>query len=159
MGEISAPVPLSADHQVEQFDCGVASLNDFLKKRAIKNEKQGASRTFVVCNDDQVIGYYSLATGSILHKDAPGKVRRNMPDPIPAMVLGRLAVDQSYKRFGLGRGLLKDAILRTVKAAQHAGIKVLLVHAISEEAKAFYEKNGFLTSPLDPMLLMTTLPR
>ncbi|RDH43712.1 GNAT family N-acetyltransferase [Zooshikella ganghwensis] len=159
MGEISAPVPLSADHQVEQFDCGVASLNDFLKKRAIKNEKQGASRTFVVCNDDQVIGYYSLATGSILHKDAPGKVRRNMPDPIPAMVLGRLAVDQSYKSFGLGKGLLKDAILRTVKAAQHAGIKVLLVHAISEEAKAFYEKNGFLISPLDPMLLMTTLPR
>ena len=122
-----------------------------------KNEVIGASRTFVVCHDGHVIGYYALATGSVEHRDAPKKIRRNMPDPIPVMVLGRLAVDQQWQHAGLGRGLLKDALLRSVSVSQHAGVKALLVHALSEDAKTFYENNGFLESPLDPMTLAISL--
>lgn len=157
MAEISAPEPLSATHILDAFDCGEPVLNDWLKRRALKNEGAGASRTFVVCRENQVIGYYALATGSVMHKQAPGKVRRNMPDPIPVMVLGRLSVDHKFQSTGIGRGLLRDAILRTLAVAQQAGIKALLVHAISKEARKFYLRSGFIESPLDPMVLMLTL--
>ena len=157
MVDVSAPEPLSAAHNCEVFDCGEAVLNDWLKRRALKNEDSGASRTFVVCQDDNVVGYYVLATGSVMHKDAPSKIKRNMPEPIPVMVLGRLAVDKHAQSMGIGRGLLKDAILRTITVAKQAGIKALLVHALSEEARKFYLQCGFIESPLDPMLLMITL--
>jgi GNAT superfamily N-acetyltransferase len=104
-----------------------------------------------------VVAYYSLATGSVEHKQAPGKVRRNMPDPIPVMIIGRLAVDKSLQGRGVGRGLLKDAVLRTLKAAQIAGIRAILVHALDEEAATFYRKNGFMDSPIDPLILMLPL--
>ncbi|PCH58854.1 MAG: GNAT family N-acetyltransferase [Burkholderiaceae bacterium] len=157
MVDISAPMPLTAAHNSEAFSCGESVLDDWLKRRALKNEDRGASRTFVVCQDDNVVGYYGLATGSVMHKDAPSKIKRNMPDPIPVMVLGRLAVDQNAQSMGIGRGLLKDAILRTITVAKQAGIKALLVHALSEEARKFYLQCGFTESPLDPMLLMITL--
>ena len=157
VGEITAPEPIAASHCVEAFACGQAVLDEWLKRRALKNEVSGASRTFVVRQDNHVIGYYALATGSVGHRDAPGKIRRNMPDPIPVMVLGRLAVDQAWKQTGLGRGLLKDAVLRTLTVSQQAGVKALLVHALSEEAKRFYTRNGFLQSPLEPMTLMIPL--
>jgi GNAT superfamily N-acetyltransferase len=104
-----------------------------------------------------VIGYYALATGSVEHRDAPKKLRRNMPDPIPVMVLGRLAVDQQWQQAGLGRSLLKDAVLRTLSVSQQVGVKALLVHALSEDARTFYAHNGFLESPLDPMTLVISL--
>ena len=107
MGEISTPEPITTAHLTEPFSCGIPVLDEWLKRRALKNEVSGASRTFVVCHDRRVIGYYALATGSIRHSDAPGNIRRNMPDPIPVMVLGRLAVDQQWQHAGLGRGLLK----------------------------------------------------
>ena len=157
MVDVSAPVPLSAAHNSEGFDCGEPVLNDWLKRRALKNEDSGASRTFVIIQDDNVVGYYVLATGSVIHKDAPSKVKRNMPEPIPVMVLGRLAVDKNAQSMGIGRGLLKDAILRTVTVSKQAGIKVLLVHALSDKARKFYLQCGFIESPLDPMVLMITL--
>jgi len=157
MADVSAPEPLSAAHNSEAFDCGEPVLNDWLKHRALKNEDAGASRTFVVCLGDNVVGYYGLATGSVMHKNAPNKVKRNMPEPVPVMVLGRLAVDKNMQSMGIGRGLLKDAILRTITVAKQAGIKALLVHALSDEARKFYLQCGFIESPLDPMLLMITL--
>ena len=157
MGEITAPEPITASHLTDSFACGIPVLDEWLKRRALKNEVSGASRTFVVCQDRQVIGYYALATGSIEHRDAPGKIRCNMPNPIPVMVLGRLAIDQPWQHAGLGRGLLKDAVLRTLCISQQAGVRALLAHALSDDAKNFYAHNGFLESPLDPMTLMIAL--
>ena len=157
MGEITAPEPITASHNIESFACGTPVLDEWLKRRALKNEVTGASRSFVVCNDGQVIGYYALATGSVEHRDAPKKIRRNMPNPIPVMVLGRLAIDQKWQHAGLGRSLLKDAVLRSVSVSQLAAIKALLVHALSENAKTFYVRNGFLESPLDPLTLVISL--
>lgn len=157
MGKIGTPEPIATSHVIEPFDCGVPVLNEWLQHRALKNEGSGASRTYVVCGDGRVIGYYALATGSVVHSDTPSKLRRNMPNPIPVMVLGRLAVDQKWQHMGLGRGLLKDAVLRSLAVSQQAGVKALLVHALSEEAKGFYIRNGFLETPVDPMTLMIPL--
>jgi len=103
------------------------------------------------------MGYYVLATGSVMHKEAPSKIRRNMPEPIPVMVLGRLAVDKNMQASGIGRGLLRDAILRTLGVSKQAGIKALLVHAVSDVARKFYLQCGFIKLPLDPMVLMISL--
>jgi len=161
MTKISIPEPLLATHDIELFDCGEPVLNKWLKKRALKNENSGASRTFVVCHNDgahsHVVGYYVLATGSIMHKEAHSKVRRKLPQPIPVMVLGRLAIDKNNQSAGIGRGLLKDAILRTLAVSKQAGIKALLVHALSGTAHKFYKQCGFIESPLDSMVLMITL--
>lgn len=128
--------------------------------RAGKNQREGASRCFVVCDDEQnVIGYYALAAGSVSHEVAPGSIRRNMPDPVPVVVLGRLAVHQAWTGQGIGRGLLKDAIRRTLQIARQMGIRALLCHAIDEEAKAFYVQHGFIDSPMDPMTVMLGLAR
>ena len=154
---LQPPVKLSAQNNVEDFCSGVEVLDDWLKKRALQNEASGAARTYAVCVGNRVVGYYALATGAINHEKATGRVKRNMPNPVPVMVLARLAVDQSWQGKGVGRGLLRDALLRTVQAAEIAGIKAVLVHAISEEAKAFYENFGFQASPVEPMTLMLTL--
>ncbi len=157
MVQLSAPTPLLATHVTDKFDCGEPVLNDWLKKRALKNESSGASRTFVICQDNNVMGYYVLATGSVMHKHAPSKVRRNMPEPVPVMILGRLAVSKHMQSAGIGRGLLKDAILRTLGVSKQAGIRALLVHALSDTAHKFYIQCGFVESPIDPMVLMITL--
>src|SRR5690349_14611123 len=141
---IRPPEKLSSDHDLSQFQCGEPPLDDWLKRRALQNEERGASRTYVVCMGKQVVGYYALAVGAIAHVQASGRVRRNMPEPIPVMVIGRLAVDVTTQGQGLGAALLRDAILRTIQAAEIAGIRAILVHAISEPAKRFYEKSGFV---------------
>ena len=151
------PTKIESIHETENFDSGEESLNTWLKKRALKNERNGASRTYVVCQNNQVVGYYSIATGSVDHELAISKVKRNMPDPIPAMILGRLAVDINHQRKGLGVALLKDAVLRILQASEIAGIKVILVHALDEGAKAFYEKYGFKPSPINELILMVSL--
>ena len=133
------------------------ALDDWLRKRALANEASGASRTYVVCDAGRVVGYYALASGGVTLSAAPGRVRRNMPDPLPVMILARLAVDRSWQGRSLGRSLLRDAVLRTLQAAEIAGIRAILVHAISEEAKRFYERCGFAASPVDPMTLMVTI--
>ncbi len=157
MGEITPPEPITTAHDTESFSCGIPVLDEWLKRHALRNEGSGASRTFVVCSDRRVIGYYALATGSVGHRNTPGKVRRNMPDPVPVMVLGRLAVDQQWQHAGLGRNLLRDAVLRTLSVSQQAGIKALLVHALSEDAKTYYVRYGFQVSPLDPMTLIVSM--
>lgn len=155
--EISAPEHLTPEHDLATFDSGVPALDDWLRRRALANEGAGGSRTYVVCAGRRVVGYYALATGGVAQATATGRVRRNMPDPVPVMVLGRLAVDRAYRGRGIGVGLLRDAILRTLQAAEFGGIRAILVHAISEDAKRFYERHGFVESPIAPMTLMITL--
>jgi predicted N-acetyltransferase YhbS len=156
-GTVSAPVPLALDHELDAFESGVATLDEWLKHRARRNEADGASRTFVICAGRRVVGYYSLAAGSVLHTVATGKVRRNMPDPVPALLLARLAVDREWHGKGLGADLLSNAVLRAIGAAETIGVRAILVHAISEDAKTFYEKHGFRSSPIEPMTLMVTI--
>jgi len=155
--DIGAPEHLNAAHDLAAFDSGVPVLDDWLRKRALANEESGASRTYVVSAGGRVVGYYSLATGAVAQQHATGKVRRNMPDPIPVMILGRLAVDKAYQGKGFGLALLRDAVLRTQQAAAIGGIRAILLHAISEEAKRFYERCGFSVSPVDPMTLMISI--
>ena len=158
MLKLSAPCPLAEHHVLDHFCCGVPSLDNWLKSKARRNETARASRTYVLSTDDkQVIGYYALASGSIAANEAPRKIKRNMPDPIPVMILGRLAIDQEYQGKKLGEALLRDAIFRILQAAEIAGIKAILVHAISEAAKKFYLERSFVTSPFDPMTLILPL--
>jgi GNAT superfamily N-acetyltransferase len=151
------PERLTATHSVTDFDCGEASLNEWLIRRALRNELSGASRTYVVHVDNRVVGYYCLANGAIDRDDAPKSLQRNMPSPIPVMVLGRLAMDRGHQGQRLGQALLRDAILRTLQASEIAGIKALLVHAISEDAKRFYVRHGFVESPFAAMTLCLAL--
>ena len=151
------PAAITGDHGLAGFDCGVASLNDWLKKRALKNQAAGASRCFVLCVGAEVMAYYSLSAGAISHESVPKGVRRNMPDPLPVLLLGRLAVDQRYHNQGVGQALLRDALLRAIQVAGNAGIFAILVHALSEPARQFYLSRGFVESPLQPMTLLMTL--
>lgn len=153
----TGPEPLAADHELEGFDSGTDALDAWLRQRARPNEVAGASRTFVICSGRRVIGYYSLAAASIMHSVATGKTRRNMPDPIPAVLIGRLALDRSWQRQGLGAALLRDAVLRIVGAAETVGVRAILVHALTEQAKSLYQRFGFRASPIEPMTLMMTV--
>ena len=154
---LRAPEPLTPEHDIADFDCGVASLNHWLERRAAANQISGASRTFVACEDRKVVGYYALASSAIAPVAASGRFRRNMPDPIPVVVLGRLAVATSLHGHGLGRDLFQDAALRVIHAADAIGIRGMVVHTLSEEAKAFYLRLGLEESPLDPMTLAVTV--
>lgn len=156
---LSAPAPLSPDHRLDDFACGVDSLDDWLKRRARSNQVSGASRTYVVAEGTQVVGYYCLASGALALNDVPALVRRNMPDPMPIVVLGRLAIHQAWQGRGVGVALLQDAVLRALHASEILGIRGLLVHALSGEAKAFYEHHGFVASPTQPMILILSLKR
>jgi GNAT superfamily N-acetyltransferase len=152
--QIGSPEKLCADHDISEFDSGEPVLDDWLRRRALRNEASGVSRTYVVCAGRRVVGYYTLSAGAVAHTHAPGRIKRSMPDPIPVVVLGRLAVDKASHGKGVGAGLLRDAVLRTLQAAEIAGVRAILLHAISEDAKRFYEKYGFVTSPVDPMTVM-----
>ena len=154
---LSAPAPLTSAHDISDFFCGEPSLDDWLRQRALKNETSGATRTYVVCSGDTVVGYYSLAVGSIEHQFTPGNIKRNMPQPIPVMILARLAVDRRYAGQDIGTGMLRDALLRTLQAADIAGIRALLVHALNEKAATFYRERGFAASPFDPLVLFLAL--
>jgi predicted N-acetyltransferase YhbS len=154
---LGAPRPLAPDDDLDSFSCGVVPLDDWLRLRARRNEAEGASRTFVCCAGKILAGYYSLAASSVLREAATGAVRRNMPEPVPAVLIGRLAIDTQWQGNRLGIGLLHDAVLRIVAAAETIGVRAILVHAISEGVKAFYGKHGFRASPLDPLTLMMTV--
>ena len=156
--KLHAPQPLTADHQTDAFKCGETSLDEWLKRRALLNQASGASRTFVVLDDNHtVMGYYALAAGAVHHQDATRSIRQNMPDPLPVMVLARLAVDLRTQGMQLGAGLLKDAVERSLAVAQNAGVRALLVHALHERAKQFYLYFGFQASPVHPLTLMLRL--
>ncbi len=156
--QLSSPQPLSTAHLLDDFDCGEAILDEWLKRRARANQLTGASRTFVVADpDQQVFGYYAIAAGAVSHQVATSAVRRNMPDPVPVMVLARLAVDTQAQGLKLGGALLQDAVNRAVAISQNAGVRALLVHALHDSAKEFYEHYGFQASSLHPMTLMLRL--
>ena len=154
---LQLPEPLNEKHNTANFKSGVESLDLWIKTKAIKNQLAGASRTFVVCNTECVVAYYVLASSAVDITIATGRFRRNMPNPIPVVILGRLAVDVSCQGMGVGRALIRDAGMRVINAAETIGIRGLLVQAISTRAKAFYENVGFEPSSLDPMTLMITL--
>lgn len=155
---LSAPQPLAATHRLNDFACGEQVLDDWLKRRAMNNQLSGASRTFVVLDaENRVRGFYALAAGAVSLQQASSAVRRNMPDPVPVMVLGRLAVDRRVQGGGLGAAMLQDAVGRAIAVARNAGVRALLVHALHEPARQFYMHYGFQESPQNPMTLMLRL--
>jgi predicted N-acetyltransferase YhbS len=152
---LSQPCLLKDGHILDDFDCGNYSLNNWLRRYAMQNQRANSARTFVVCNEDNVVGYYSLAVGSIEHELASKRTKKGLArHSIPVMILARLAVDLGYQGKKIGCGLLKDAVLRTLQASEHAGIRAIFVHAKDEKARNFYEHFSFEPSPIDPLKLM-----
>jgi len=145
---LSSPVPLDSSHERASFDCGSDPLNDYLCKFALQNHQNRSARTYVALRATKVVGYYTLAAGSVARADTPDRVAKGLANhPVPVILLARLAVDRTEQGRGLGKGLLKDALLRVAQAADLIGCRALLVHAKDETAKAFYEKFGFIPSP------------
>lgn len=155
---LSAPALLDKSHERGAFDCGVPALNEYLKQYALQNQKKNAARTYVATRGTRVVGYYTLAYGSVACEEAPASVKAGLArHPIPVILLARLAVDQTEKGQGLGAGLLKDALSRTLQAAEIAGLRAVLVHAKDDAAKRFYGKYGFVPAPLNAYQLFLTL--
>nr|WP_157349383.1 GNAT family N-acetyltransferase [Raoultella sp. 10-1] len=142
-----------------EFVSGEVVLDEWLKQSGLKNQALGAARTFVVCKTGtvQVAGFYSLATGSVNHTEATGSLRRNMPDPIPVIILARLAVDISFSGKGLGADLLHDAVLRCYRVAENIGVRAIIVHVLAEKAKGFYTNHGFKASQTQERTLFLKL--
>jgi GNAT superfamily N-acetyltransferase len=152
---LRAPEPLSPDRKVSSFACGESVLDEWIKRRALGNQASGASRTFAVTNNERdVMGYYALAAGAVTHQDATRSIRRNMPDPVPVMVLARLAVDVRAQGLKLGAALLQDALQRCVLVSQNTGVRAMVVHALNDRARQFYVCYGFKASPVHPTTLM-----
>jgi GNAT superfamily N-acetyltransferase len=157
--EFSSPEALTAQHQTAVFDSGEPALDDWLRDRALDNLAAGASRTYAACPSGsmEVAAYYAVAMGSIAGEDVPGSMRRNMPKLIPSVVLGRLAVDRKWQGFGLGAVLLRDAVMRSVRAAGEISARLVVVHAISPAAEAFYLHHGFTRLPVETPTLALDL--
>jgi GNAT superfamily N-acetyltransferase len=150
----SVPRLISETDDAITFDSGEPTLDDYLRTRALANHVGGASRCFVTCRDGRIVGYYALASGAVSHSGCIGKFRRNMPDPIPVILLSRLAIDRKHQGCGLGESLLRDAIARAVQAAEQIGVRAILVHALHDHARNFYTRFNFEPSPTDPLHLM-----
>lgn len=146
LGPILPPAPLLSSHDVSRFDCGKVPLNDWLKHTALRAEARSA-RCYVVLRRQSAIGFYCLAAGAVEHSGAPRKLRHNLPNPTPVVIIGRLAVDKEYQGKGLGRALLQDALLRITKASELVGARAVLVHAVDQEAVPFYARYGFKSFP------------
>lgn len=157
MSGYSAPHPIGEGDDVSTFDCGEPSLNDYLHSRALANHIEGVSRCYVTCRDNRVVGFYALASAAVERTATPGRVRRNMPDPVPVILLSRLAIDHKEQGRGLGKNLLRDAITRAVEAADLIGVRAMLVHALHDEARAFYRHFDFEPSPTDPLHLLLVM--
>lgn len=142
-----SPQRIESSHQVDGFNSGVPSLDIWLRRRACANESAGASRTYVSCIDETVAGYYAISAGAVLRDSVSGHIARNMPDPIPVILIGRLAVANASQGKGLGRSLLIDALRRCMVAGEIIGVRAVTVHAISEPAQKFYEQYGFVEAP------------
>jgi GNAT superfamily N-acetyltransferase len=146
------------DHSVDAFDCGQEALNSWLRKYALQNQGAGSAQTYVGLADGAVIGYYSLAVGQVEYEGAPERLKKGLArHPVPVMLLARLAVDKNWQKQGVGRALLRDAVLRTLQAAEIAGIRALAVHAKDEQACRYYEQFDFVASPTDPLHLLVLL--
>ncbi|WIB78370.1 GNAT family N-acetyltransferase [Curtobacterium sp. MCPF17_002] len=149
MTALLRPRPITKHDDTSAFDCGKPSLTSWLQIRAIRNEAGGASRTFISVDQetDRVAGYYCLSASSLRSEDAPGALRRNMPDPIPVVLIGRLAVDSEFQGMGLGASLLQDALLKSIEASRLVGARAVIVYALDDDAVAFYERYGFSRVP------------
>jgi GNAT superfamily N-acetyltransferase len=145
--EFSTPRLLKPDDNLSDFECSEISLNFWLRNSAQKNNKSGASKTFVTFCENQLAGYYCLSAASIAHLQSPKSLTRNMPDPLPCVLLGRLAIDEKFKGIGVGSALLKDAMMRVVSVSQLTGVVGLITHPLNENAKSFYLKYGFIECP------------
>lgn len=154
---IRPPEPLTTGHDLSSFACGEPSLDQWLLRRAMANQVAGASKTYVIAENETVVGYYCLSTGAIAQSVATGRVKRNMPDPVPVMILGRLAIALSHQGRGLGTDILRDAVLRTLQVADIVGCRALLVNALHEKAAKFYAAAGFQPSPITPLIYMLRL--
>lgn len=158
MGRIVGPPELlSQHHDTREFNCGKTVLDVWLQGQALKNQTNRGSRTFVITADNKVAGYYALASGAVERTHASSNIARNMPNPIPVVILARLAIDHHFKRRSLGKALLKDALLRSLNVANEIGVKAVLVHALDREAVAFYEKFGFQKMPEQKNTLMLSI--
>lgn len=149
---------LQRTHNVEDFDCGREALNRFLIRYALQNQQAGASQTYVALRGDEIIGFYTLVVGQVEYSDAPERLTKGLArHPVPIMLLARLATALAWQRKGIGSGLLKDAMLRTLQAADIAGIRAFAVHAKDDQARAFYERFDLIPSPADPYHLFILL--
>jgi predicted N-acetyltransferase YhbS len=157
-GSYTTPKLLNAEHDCSAFACGQPQLNQYIKKYALINQQNDISRTYVTTRENRVVGYYTLAFGSVSHDDAPQNLKKGLPlHPIPIILLARLAVDVKAKGIGLGKGLLRDAMLRTLQAADIGGLRAMLTHAKSEDAKRFYMNFGFEESPTNDLHLILSI--
>jgi GNAT superfamily N-acetyltransferase len=155
---MQAPAPLGKEHELDGFDCGQASLSDWLQRHARQAQGSGSARTFVVADGQRVVGYFSLTVGQVDVLDAPERIRKGMGQyPIPVILLARLAVDKHYQGQGIGVGLLKDAIRRALLIAEQAGVRAMLTHPLNEDATRFYRSFGFEASPLGEQQLLLLL--
>lgn len=151
---LSRPIPINRGHDRSLFDCGVEALNDYLKRFALQNQERDAARTYVATRGNRIVGYYTLAFGSVSYDEAPSKIKKHLAKhPVPVIILARLAIDKPEQKSGLGKGLLKDALLRTIQAADIAGLRAMLVHAKDDDVKGYYERYGFVPSDFDPYYL------
>lgn len=157
----AGPVLLSSEHVLSGFDCGTPALNEWLVRRALTNQSAGTSRTWVVTESEagRVVAFYASSTGSVLRSNTPKRFGRNQPEQLPALLLARLAVDDTHKGHGLGASLLKHFMLKAIEVAESVGVRLLLVHAKNDQAKSFYQHHGFTESPVDPLTLMMLLPK
>lgn len=152
---IFGPERLSSEHQLGAFDCGVDSLNDYLKDRATSDQSAEKSRTYVICRGRRAIGFFSLAAASVESAEATARAARGQgAQPIPAILIGRLAVDIAEQGRGIGEALLIEALTKSVHAADTIGARVVLVHAIDDRVRGFYSRYGFESSPTDALHLM-----
>jgi GNAT superfamily N-acetyltransferase len=156
----SGPTLLTSEHRLAGFDCGEPALNDRLTRRALANQATGASRTWVVIDVPAgiVVGYYASSTASVLRAAAPRRIARDQPADLPAILLGRMAVDSRHRGKGLGAAMLKHFMTKAIEVSEVVGVRLVLVHAKDEQAKGFYRHHGFVESPIDPLTLMMMLP-
>lgn len=154
MSTYRGPELLAADHRLEGFDCGDELLNDWLRRRAVQNQGEGSSRTWVVTYGARVVAYYASSTAALAREEASGRIRRNQPDPLPAMLLGRLAVDISHQGEGLAAALLKHFLIKALQVSELTGLRLVLVHAKDRRVADFYRHFGFENSPFDDQTLM-----
>jgi GNAT superfamily N-acetyltransferase len=156
LAALGSPVPFQASHDATRFDCGKVALNDWLRDTASRSEGRSA-RCFVTLQRNIIGGYYCLAAGAVQHDGAPRKLRQNLPSPTPIVIIGRLAVDKSLQGKGIGRGLLKDALLRVTKASEMVGARAVVVHAVDQESVPFYARYGFRAFPMGSQTLYLTI--
>ncbi len=156
----SGPTLLTGEHILEGFDCSESALNDWLTRRALGNQAAGTSRTWVVIDKPtrMVVAYYASSTASVMRAAAPRRIARNQPTDLPAILLGRMAVDSRHQGKGLGGAMLKHFMAKAIEVSEKVGVRLVLVHAKDEQAKDFYRQHGFIESPIDPLTLMMPLP-